>query len=88
MRVCSKKRSSRRRSELFGDYTPETMLIRVWMKTAVRKEVTSFGAFLSTLSHEFCPILILSGSVLPTGGTLAVFMSEQPRYTTAHGEHR
>jgi hypothetical protein len=54
MRVCSKKRSSRRRSELFGDYTPETMLIRVWMKTAVRKEVTSFGAFLSTLSHEFC----------------------------------
>ena len=40
--------------ELFGDYTPETMLIRVWMKTAVRKEVTSFGAFLSTLCHEFC----------------------------------
>jgi len=24
-------------SELFGDYTPETMLIRVWMRTAVRK---------------------------------------------------
>jgi len=41
-------------SELFGDYTPETMLIRVWMKTAVRKEVTSFGTFLSTLCHEFC----------------------------------
>src|ERR1019366_4477347 len=32
-------------TELFGDYTPETMLIRVWMKTAVRKEVTSFGTF-------------------------------------------
>jgi hypothetical protein len=31
----------------------ETMLIRVWMKTAVRKEVTSFGTFLSTLCHEF-----------------------------------
>jgi hypothetical protein len=30
------------------------MLIRVWMKTAVRKEVTSFGTFLSTLCHEFC----------------------------------
>jgi hypothetical protein len=29
-------------TELFGDYTPETMLIRVWMKTAVRKEVMSF----------------------------------------------
>jgi hypothetical protein len=41
-------------SELFGDYTPETMLIRVWMRTAVRNEVTSFGTFLSTLCHEFC----------------------------------
>src|SRR5439155_26063918 len=41
-------------SELFGDYTPETMLIRVWMRTAVRKEMTSFGTFLSTLCHEFC----------------------------------
>ncbi len=40
--------------ELFGDYGPETMLIRVWMRTAVRKEVTSFGTFLSTLCHEFC----------------------------------
>ncbi len=41
-------------TELFGDYTPETMLIRVWMRTAVRKEVTSVGTFLSTLCHEFC----------------------------------
>src|SRR6202048_1204929 len=41
-------------TELFGDYHPETMLIRVWMRTAVRKDVTSFGTFLSTLSHEFC----------------------------------
>ena len=41
-------------TELFGDYTPETMLIRVWMRTAVRKEVTSFGTFVSTLCHEFC----------------------------------
>src|ERR1017187_3243687 len=40
-------------TELFGDYTPQTMLIRVWMRTAVRKEVTSFGTFLSTLCHEF-----------------------------------
>jgi hypothetical protein len=40
--------------ELFGDYDPENMLIRVWMRTAVRKEVTSFGTFLSTLCHEFC----------------------------------
>ena len=41
-------------SELFGDYSPDTMLIRVWMRTAIRKEVTSFGTFLSTLCHEFC----------------------------------
>jgi len=41
-------------SELFGDYSPETFLIRVWMRTAVRKQVTSFGTFLSTLCHEFC----------------------------------
>jgi hypothetical protein len=30
------------------------VLIRVWMRTAVRKDVTSFGTFLSTLTHEFC----------------------------------
>lgn len=41
-------------TELFGDYHPDTMLVRVWMRTAVRKEVTSFGTFLSTLCHEFC----------------------------------
>lgn len=40
--------------ELFGDYGPDSMLIRVWMRTVVRKEVTSFGAFVSTLCHEFC----------------------------------
>ena len=41
-------------TELFGDYAPESMLIRVWTRTAVKKEVTSFGTFLSTLCHEFC----------------------------------
>jgi hypothetical protein len=41
-------------SELFGDYTPDTMQIRVWTRTAIRKEITSFGSFLSTLCHEFC----------------------------------
>ena len=39
--------------ELFGDYTPRTQVIRLWMRTAVRKQVTSFGTFLSTLCHEF-----------------------------------
>jgi hypothetical protein len=41
-------------TELFGDYHPDSMLIRVWMRTAIRKEITSFGTFLSTLCHEFC----------------------------------
>jgi hypothetical protein len=40
--------------ELFGDYHPDTLLIRVWLRTAIRKDVTSFGTFLSTLCHEFC----------------------------------
>ena len=30
------------------------MLIRIWMRTAVRKQITSFGTFLSALCHEFC----------------------------------
>jgi hypothetical protein len=41
-------------TELFGDYTPTTMAIRVWMRTARKKEITSYGTFLSTLCHEFC----------------------------------
>jgi len=41
-------------TELFGDYNPETTVIRLWMRTAVRKQITSYGTFLSTLCHEFC----------------------------------
>jgi len=41
-------------TELFGDYDPETMLMRLWMRTAIKKEITSFGTFLSTLCHEYC----------------------------------
>ena len=41
-------------SELFGDYSLQTATIRIWTRTAVRKQVTSFGTFLSTLCHEFC----------------------------------
>lgn len=41
-------------TELFGDYSPPATLIRVWMRTAVRKQVTSFGTFLNTLCHELC----------------------------------
>ncbi len=41
-------------SELFGDYDLETKRIRVWIRTAVRKQITSPGTFLSTLVHELC----------------------------------
>jgi len=41
-------------TELFGDYDPQKKVIRVWMRTAIRKQVTSYGTFLSTLCHEFC----------------------------------
>ena len=52
-------------SELFGDYHEDTSLIRVWMRTAVQKRVTSFGTFLSTLCHEFCHHLDIHGLGLP-----------------------
>ena len=32
-------------TELFGDYDPGTALIRVWMRTAVRKESLHWGHF-------------------------------------------
>jgi hypothetical protein len=60
-------------SELFSDYNPETMLIRAWMRTAIRKEITSYGTFLSTLCHEFCHHLDFQD------GTLAAFTNERPR---------
>ena len=41
-------------TELFGDYSIGNVLIRIWTRTAVRNQVTSFGTFLSTLCHEFC----------------------------------
>ena len=40
--------------ERFGDDTPATMRIRVWMRTAVRQHITAFGTFFSTLCHECC----------------------------------
>jgi hypothetical protein len=76
-------------TELFGDYNPETMLIRVWMRTAVRKEITSSGTFLSTLCTSFAIISIFRslGSVIR--GTLADSMNAQRRSTTMHGgRHR
>jgi hypothetical protein len=72
-------------TELFGDYSPEIMLIRVWMRTAVRKEVTSFGTFVSALCHEFCHHLDYQGFTIR--GILADSTSARPRYTIMREEH-
>ena len=40
--------------QLFGDYTPKTQQIRVWMRTAIREKVSIPKALLNTLLHEFC----------------------------------
>jgi len=40
--------------QLFGDYTPATQRIRVWLRTAMRGQVTTGKSFLSTLLHELC----------------------------------
>ena len=40
--------------QLFGDYTPSTQCIRVWMRTAIRGKVSSPKALINTLLHEFC----------------------------------
>jgi hypothetical protein len=62
-------------SELFGDYRPESMRIRVWMRTAIKKDVTSFGTFLSTLCHEFCHHLDFQRFGLSIPGIPAAFMN-------------
>lgn len=40
--------------ETFGDYDIPTGKIRLWMRTAVLEQVTTFGTLLSTLAHEIC----------------------------------
>jgi hypothetical protein len=40
--------------QLFGDYTPSTRRIRVWMRTAIREKVSSPKALLNTVLHELC----------------------------------
>ena len=41
---------------------PDTMLIHIWMPTAVRKEFTSFGTFLSILLPRVLPIISICRS--------------------------
>src|SRR5579864_763542 len=73
-------------SELFGDYSPDTILIRVWMRTAVRKEVTSYGTFLSTLCHEFCHHLDFQKFGYADSWHTRGFYERAARSTTACGE--
>jgi hypothetical protein len=40
--------------QLYGDYTPASQRIRVWLRTAMRGKVTTGKGFLSTLLHELC----------------------------------
>lgn len=51
--------------QLFGDYTPATQRIRVWMRTAIREHVSSPRALLNTLLHEFCHHLDTARLSLP-----------------------
>jgi hypothetical protein len=51
--------------ELFGDYTPSSEAIRVWMRTAVKGKVTSHRGLLNTLLHEFCHHLDVKALNLP-----------------------
>jgi hypothetical protein len=51
--------------QLFGDYTPATQRIRVWMRTAIRAKVSSPKALLNTLLHEFCHHLDIARLKLP-----------------------
>lgn len=40
--------------EKFGDYDLRSSHIRLWMRTAMRQKVTSYGTLLNTLCHEIC----------------------------------
>jgi hypothetical protein len=69
-------------TELFGDYHHDNKLIRVWMRTAVQKHVTSFGTFLSTLCHEFCHHLDRERLGFPHTPHTRGFYERRPRFTT------
>ena len=75
-------------SELFGDYHPETLVIRVWMRTAVRKQVTSYGTFFSTLCHEFCHHLDCKSFAYVGRRTRAAFISGRRCCITMRAERR
>src|SRR5437764_247608 len=73
-------------TELFGDYHPDTMQIRVWMRTAIRRNITSFGTFLSTLCHEFCHHLDFLKFGFGDSWHTRGFYERTPRCITTHVE--
>jgi hypothetical protein len=72
--------------ELFGGYTPDSMLIRVWMRTAVRKQVTWFGPFLNTLATSSAIISISRNSVSRTRDTRGGFRKRHRCSTALRGD--
>ena len=81
-------RENRWATELFGDYHLEKKLIRVWMRTAVQKRVTSIGTFLSTLCHEFCHHLDCERLGFRDTPTRGDFTSVPPHSTTTRGRRK
>lgn len=69
-------------SEPFGDYDPSTIAIRVWMRTAVKKEITSFGTFSARFATNIATISTFSFSSLPIPGVREGFTNVRLRSTT------
>jgi hypothetical protein len=52
--------------QLFGDYSPDSHRIRVWMRTAIKERVSTPKSLLATLLHEFCHHLDCTALGCPT----------------------
>lgn len=52
--------------QLFGDYHRKRAVIRLWARTAMKKQWTTAGALVSTLCHEFAHHLDVTHLSLPT----------------------
>jgi hypothetical protein len=52
--------------QLFGDYHRKRAVIRLWARTAMKKQWTTAGTLLSTLCHEFAHHLDVTGLGFPT----------------------
>jgi hypothetical protein len=83
-------------TELFGDYHFEEKLIRVWMRTAVQKSITSFGTFFATLADKhigfrhnlsspiICDHLPMPAVCIPARSPPAIGRGTSPRTRPRH----